>query len=136
MTNHMAVGLIGIGLLGQALAHRLRTAGFEVMGFDIDPAKNARLAELGGRPPASIADLARHCAPIVLAVLSTDQVEALVEGELLQALGDRSGKIVLCASTCDPDRIAALAERVATRGLHLLETPVSGASGQVSRGEG
>jgi 2-hydroxy-3-oxopropionate reductase len=136
MTNHMAVGLIGIGLLGQALAHRLRTAGFEVMGFDIDPAKNARLAELGGRPAASIADLARHCAPIVLAVFSTDQVEALVEGELLQALGDRSGKIVLCASTCDPDRIAALAERVATRGLHLLETPVSGASGQVSRGEG
>jgi 3-hydroxyisobutyrate dehydrogenase-like beta-hydroxyacid dehydrogenase len=136
MTNHMAVGLIGIGLLGQALAHRLRTAGFEVMGFDIDPAKNASLAELGGRPAASIADLARHCAPIVLAVFSTDQVEALVEGELLQALGDRSGKIVLCASTCDPNRIAALAERVATRGLHLLETPVSGASGQVSRGEG
>ena len=43
---------------------------------------------------------------------------------------------MLCASTCDPDRIAALGERVAARGLRLLETPVSGASGQVSRGEG
>jgi 3-hydroxyisobutyrate dehydrogenase-like beta-hydroxyacid dehydrogenase len=136
MTSRMAVGLIGIGLLGQALAHRLRTAGFEVMGFDIDAAKTARLAELGGRPAASIADLARRCEPIVLAVFSTDQVEAVVEGELLPALGDGSGKIVLCASTCDPDRIAALAERVAPRGLRLLETPVSGASGQVSRGEG
>jgi 3-hydroxyisobutyrate dehydrogenase-like beta-hydroxyacid dehydrogenase len=72
----------------------------------------------------------------VLAVFSTDQVEAVVEGELLPALGDGSGKVVLCASTCDPDRIAALAERVAPRGLRLLETPVSGASGQVSRGEG
>ena len=136
MTSRMAVGLIGIGLLGQALAHRLRTAGFEVMGFDIDAAKTARLVELGGRPAASIADLARRCEPIVLAVFSTDQVEAVVEGELLPALGDGSGKVVLCASTCDPDRIAALAERVATRGLRLLETPVSGASGQVSRGEG
>jgi 3-hydroxyisobutyrate dehydrogenase-like beta-hydroxyacid dehydrogenase len=136
MTSRMAVGLIGIGLLGQALAHRLRTAGFEIMGFDIDVAKTARLAELGGRPAASIADLARRCEPIVLAVFSTDQVEAVVEGELLPALGDGSGKVVLCASTCDPDRIAALAERVATRGLRLLETPVSGASGQVSRGEG
>jgi 3-hydroxyisobutyrate dehydrogenase-like beta-hydroxyacid dehydrogenase len=136
MTSRMAVGLIGIGLLGQALAHRLRTAGFEVMGFDIDAAKTARLAELGGRPAASIADLARRCEPIVLAVFSTDQVEAVVEGELLPALGDGSGKVVLCASTCDPDRIAALAERVAPRGLRLLETPVSGASGQVSRGEG
>src|SRR2546421_5572552 len=136
MTENMAVGLIGIGLLGQALAHRLRMAGFEVIGFDIDPAKAARLAELGGRPAASIADLAQRCEPIVLAVFSTDQVEAVVEGELLPALGDGSGKVVLCASTCDPDRIAALAERVAPRGLRLLETPVSGASGQVSRGEG
>jgi putative dehydrogenase len=136
MTENMAVGLIGIGLLGQALAHRLRTAGFEVIGFDIDPAKAARLAELGGLPAASLVDLARRCEPIVLAVFSTDQVEAVVEGELLPALGDGSGKVVLCASTCDPDRIAALAERVAARGLRLLETPVSGASGQVSRGEG
>ena len=72
----------------------------------------------------------------MLAVFSTDQVEAVIESELLPALGDRSGKIVLCASTCDPDRIAALDKRVAKRGLRLLETPVSGASGQVSRGEG
>src|SRR5262249_10865109 len=83
----------------------------------------------------SVTDLARHCDPIVLAVFSTDQVEAAIEGELLPALGDRSGKIILCASTCDPDRIAALGKRVATRGLRLLETPVSGASGQVSRGD-
>jgi 3-hydroxyisobutyrate dehydrogenase-like beta-hydroxyacid dehydrogenase len=72
----------------------------------------------------------------VVAVFSTDQVEHVIERELLPALGEGSGKIVLCASTCDPDRIAALGGRVAMRGLQLLETPVSGASGQVSRGEG
>jgi 3-hydroxyisobutyrate dehydrogenase-like beta-hydroxyacid dehydrogenase len=130
------VGLIGIGLLGQAFAHRLLGAGFEVMGFDVDAGKTAKLAELGGRPAACIADLARRCNPVVLAVFSTDQVEEVIESELLPALGDRSGKIVLCASTCDPDRVAALGQHVAMRGLRLLETPVSGASGQVSRGEG
>jgi 3-hydroxyisobutyrate dehydrogenase-like beta-hydroxyacid dehydrogenase len=130
------VGLIGVGLLGQALAHRLRAAGFEVVGFDVDSAKSAKLAGLGGRPAGSVADLARRCDPIVLAVFSTDQVEAVVEGQLLPALGEASGKVVLCASTCDPDRIAELGWRVAPRGLRLLETPVSGASGQVSRGEG
>jgi 2-hydroxy-3-oxopropionate reductase len=136
MSDRKPVGLIGIGLLGQAFAHRLLEAGFEVVGFDIDPAKNAKLAELGGRPVSSVADLARRCDPIVLVVFSTDQVEAVVDSELLPAVGDSSDKTVLCASTCDPDRIAALAKRVATRGLRLLETPVSGASGQVSRGEG
>ena len=136
MTDRNPVGLIGVGLLGQALAHRLLGAGFEVIGFDVDPAKNIRFAELGGRAAASIADVAKRCEPIVLAVFSTDQVEQVIEGELLPALGERSGKTVLCASTCDPDRVAALGERVAARGLRLLESPVSGASGQVSRGEG
>src|SRR5262249_26706966 len=136
MSDRKPVGLIGIGLLGRAFAHRLLEAGFEVVGFDIDPAQNAKLAELGGRPVSSVADLARRCDPIVLAVFSTDQVEAVIDSELWPAVGDGSDKIVLCASTCDPDRIAALGKRVATRGLRLLETPVSGASGQVSRGEG
>jgi len=130
------VGLIGIGLLGQAFAYRLLGAGFEVVGFDVDAGKTAKLAELGGRPAASVSDLARRCDPVVLAVFSTDQVEHVIESELAPALGNGSGKIALCASTCDPDRIAALGQRVAMHGLRLLETPVSGASGQVSRGEG
>jgi 3-hydroxyisobutyrate dehydrogenase len=136
MTDRNPVGVIGVGLLGQALAHRLLGAGFEVVGFDVDPAKSTRLAELGGRAAVSIADIAKRCEPIVLAVFSTDQVEQVIEGELLPVLGEGSGKIVLCASTCDPDRIASLGERVSARGLRLLETPISGASGQVSRGEG
>lgn len=136
MSKSAAVGVIGIGLLGQAFVHRLRSAGFDVVGFDVDAGKNARLIELGSQVASSVADLARRCDPLVLAVFSTDQVEAVVENELLPALGQGSGKIVLCASTCDPERIAALGQRAATRGLRLLETPVSGASGQVSRGEG
>jgi 3-hydroxyisobutyrate dehydrogenase-like beta-hydroxyacid dehydrogenase len=136
MSERLQVGVIGIGLLGQAFVHRLRGAGFGVVGFDVDPAKTAKLVDLGGRTALSVADLARRCDPLVLAVFSTDQVETVVESELLPALGEGSGKIVLCASTCDPERIAALGRRVATRGLRLLETPVSGASGQVSRGEG
>jgi putative dehydrogenase len=136
MPDRNPVGLIGVGLLGQALAQRLLASGFRVAGFDLDPTKTAKLAELGGRPAASAADLARRCDVIVLAVFDTAQVEQVVEGELLPARGGGSDPIVLCASTCDPGRIAALGERCAARGLHLLETPVSGSSGQVGRGEG
>lgn len=136
MTQTNPVGLIGLGLLGQALAHRLTGAGLAVAGFDIDPDKTTKLVEIGGQPTHSISDLAQRCAPIVLAVFSTDQVEDVVERELLPVLGDGSNTIVLCASTCDPDRIAALNARVEPRGLRLLETPISGSSGQVARGEG
>jgi 3-hydroxyisobutyrate dehydrogenase-like beta-hydroxyacid dehydrogenase len=130
------VGVIGLGLLGEALARRLLAGGFAVSGYDLDPAKTARLAELGGIAAVSVAAAAKDCPTIVLAVFSTEQVETVLEQEILPAVGDGSGRIVLCASTCDPDRIACLGERVAACGLRLLETPVSGSSGQVARGEG
>jgi len=136
MSFEPPVGVIGIGLMGEVFARRLVAAGFGVIGFDVDPQKTARLSEFGGHPAASIADVARAAQPIVLAVFNTDQVEGVVEKDLLRVLGEASGKIVLCTSTCDPDRVAALAERVAGRGLRVLETPVSGTSEQVRQGDG
>jgi len=66
---------------------------------------------------------------------ATDFIDRL-ENEMLPALGDGSGKIVLCMSTCDPDRVAALARRVIPRGIRYLDLPVSGTSDQVRRGDG
>jgi 3-hydroxyisobutyrate dehydrogenase-like beta-hydroxyacid dehydrogenase len=131
MPPQTPVGIIGLGLMGEVYARRLMAAGFSVIGFDIDQAKNQRLGQIGGRA-GSLAEVAEKCDPIVLAVFNTDQVEDVVEHALLPAA---SCKIVLCTSTCDPDRIAALAARVGDR-LRFLETPVSGASEQVRQGDG
>jgi 2-hydroxy-3-oxopropionate reductase len=130
------VGVIGLGLLGGALARRLIDAGLQVTGYDVDASKNAGFEALGGRTTDSAAAVVARCDCVVLAVFSTDQVETVVERDLLPALAPDSSTLVLCASTCDPDRIARLGERVVARGLRFLETPVSGSSGQVSRGEG
>ena len=137
MSFEPPVGVIGIGLMGEVFARRLVAAGFGVAGFDVDPDKTARLAEFGAHPAASIGDVARAANPIVLAVFDTGQVEQVVE-ELVPVLGTSGGKrkVVLCTSTCDPDRVAALAERAEERGLCFLETPVSGTSGQVREGDG
>jgi 3-hydroxyisobutyrate dehydrogenase-like beta-hydroxyacid dehydrogenase len=131
MASVAPVGVIGLGLMGEVYARRLIAAGFFVTGFDVDEAKSARLAEVGGRA-RSLAHIARDCDPIVLAVFNTDQVEDVVERALIPVA---AGKMVICTSTCDPDRIAALAARVAGR-LRFLEVPVSGTSEQVRRGDG
>jgi len=136
MQQQRPVGLVGVGLMGEALAERLVAADFAVLGLDVDPAKTARLATLGGEAARSIADVAERAEPIVLAVFSTDQVEDVIERQLLPAVGGNLRRIVLCTSTCDPDRIADLGARVIGRGLRFLETPVSGTSEQVRRGEG
>lgn len=130
------IGIVGFGLMGRALAERLLGAGHRVVGFDIDADKLRGLEKLGGTAAASLGDVARRCDVLFLAVFDTEQVEEVVERDLLPVIGAGSGKILLCASTCDPDRIAALAERVAPKGLHFLDTPISGTSEQVRQGRG
>src|SRR5580693_5085280 len=131
MSHQPPVGVIGLGLMGQVYTCRLIAAGFSVVGYDVDAAKMKRIAELGARS-GSLADIARDCEPIVLAVFNTDQVEDVVEHTLIPSA---AGKIVLCTSTCDPDRIAALGARIGGK-LRFLETPVSGTSEQVRDGDG
>jgi 3-hydroxyisobutyrate dehydrogenase-like beta-hydroxyacid dehydrogenase len=127
------IGVIGLGLMGEVLAGRLMAAGFRVTGYDVDPAKNARLAARGVTAGASLAEVAA-CGVIALAVFSTDQVEEVVEQALLP--NAQPGTVVLCTSTCDPDRIEALGQRLAGSKLRFLETPVSGTSEQVRQGDG
>jgi len=131
MASRTPVGVIGVGLMGEVYARRLVAAGFTVIGFDVDPAKNAHLANLGAQAGA-LTDIAQNCEPIVVAVFNTEQVENVVEHALIPAA---AGKIVLVTSTCDPDRIAALGARVGDK-LRFLETPVSGTSEQVRQGDG
>jgi len=133
MTTARQIGIAGLGLLGSALAHRLIQAGYSPKGYDIDPDKIAALAKAGGI--AATLDEVAHCDVVLLAVFDTSQVEDVVTNAVLPALTGVP-KIVLCASTCDPDRIAALSETVSAHGLTLVETPVSGSSAQVRKGDG
>jgi 3-hydroxyisobutyrate dehydrogenase-like beta-hydroxyacid dehydrogenase len=131
MPPQTPVGLIGVGLMGEVYVRRLIAAGFGVVGFDVDAGRNERLTQIGGSA-GSLAEIARQCDPIVIAVFSTEQVEEVIERGLLPLA---AGKIVICTSTCDPDRVAALGARVA-RDIRFLEAPVSGTSAQVRDGDG
>lgn len=131
-TQSLDIGVIGLGLMGSVLLRRLLDAGFAVSAHDIDPTKCAA-ALLEGAKPAEPADMAAHCDQIVLALFDTEQVEQMVEGPLAAAGREL---LVICTSTCDPDRIAALAARIAPRGIRFLEAPVSGTSAQVRAGQG
>ena len=138
------IGIVGCGLMGSACAKRLLAAGHTVIGYDIDPAKSTALAAMGGRSAASLDELARTCRTLVLAVFNTEQAETTCDA-LLKALparpegsplgGDAPTLTAICVSTCDPDRIAALAQRLPAQRLRFIEMPVSGTSDQTARGD-
>jgi 3-hydroxyisobutyrate dehydrogenase-like beta-hydroxyacid dehydrogenase len=134
MSARPPVGVIGLGLIGTSLAQRLLQAGFQVAGFDIDAERRDNLARLGGRACATAKEVGERCKEVVLAVFNTDQVESVLESA--DGAGLVEGHLVICTSTCDPDRIEALAARVAKRGLRFLESPLSGNSDQIAKGNG
>src|SRR4029079_4650824 len=133
------VGLIGTGLMGTACATRLMGAGFGVLAYDVDAAKLAGLKQHGVPGAGSIPEVARACRKVVLAVFDTAQVEEGIEGPggLLSALPAGAPAITaVCVSTCDPERIAALAKRLPGERLRYVEASISGSSDQAAGGEG
>ncbi|MCW5603095.1 MAG: NAD(P)-dependent oxidoreductase [Burkholderiales bacterium] len=126
------VGIIGCGLMGSACAARLKAAGITVTGYDIDPVK---AAALGGAPASSIADIARGCRTVVLAVFDTRQVENAIDALLAALPAEAPPLTAVCVSTCDPDRITTLAARLPAERLRFVEMPVSGTSDQTARGD-
>ena len=132
------VGVIGTGLMGTACVKRLVAAGFDVLGYDVDAAKLKPLAALGARAAATMEEIARECDRVVLAVFNTDQVEQAIEGPRGLVASRPPGApplVAICVSTCDPDRIAALAARLPAPRVRFVEAPVSGTSEQTARGD-
>ena len=133
------VGIIGTGLMGTACARRLLAAGFGVLGYDTDAGKCGAFMALGGRAARSVAEIAHDCDKVVIAVFNTDQVEDTIEGPrglLATRPAAAPPLMAICVSTCDPDRIAALAARLPAARLRYVAAPISGTSEQTARGEG
>src|SRR5262245_641822 len=107
------VGVIGAGLMGTACTQRLVGSGFTVLAFDIDLNKLDAIEGIGAIKAESILEIVRRANAIIIAVLNTDQVEQVVEGvaALLNENSRSDSPILICTSTCDPDRLAALVVR-------------------------
>jgi putative dehydrogenase len=132
------IGVVGLGLMGTAIVKRLRGAGFEVIGYDVDAEKRGRIAQAGATPVDTLAAVGDRCTTVMLAVFNTDQVESVIEGPdgLLNLRAPAAPRpTFICTSTCDPDRVAQIAVRIAAR-ADYIEMPVSGTSAQVAAGDG
>ena len=129
------VGIVGLGLLGSAVAGRLRAAGRDVVGHDVVPERNRALVAIGGRAVASAAAVAEAADPVCVVLPSLAAVEEVVLGAGGLAATAR-GRTVVQMSTISPALTERLAREVTAKGLAFLDCPISGTSAMVERGEG
>ena len=128
------IGLVGLGLVGRALAQRLAGAGFTPLGFDRSEPARAAFAAGGGRVAASLGEIGTRCGCCVLAVYDSAGVLDVTEGSGGLLSGSALRALIDC-STGDPDALQALAQRLAARAVDFIEAPLSGSSEQIARGE-
>jgi len=129
------IAIVGVGLLGSAVASRLLAGGFAVTGYDTRPDQLASLAPRGLKPAASLKDAVRNADAVFTILPSLDTVEATVlgAGGLLTSLA-RSATIIQM-STISPTLTRRLGEAAAAAGIGFLDTPMSGTSSMVERGD-
>ena len=109
-------------------------AGFEVSAWNRTPGRSADLAELGVTLRESPAAVAAASEIVIIVVSDTPDVEAVLFGPGGVAEGAGEGSLVVDMSTISPSATRAFAERLAERGVSMLDGPVSGGSEGAKKG--
>lgn len=133
--NGVTVGLIGIGLVGTALAQRLISAGCDLIGYDADPARRPALEGMGGRFADSPASVAAQVDIVILSLPHIGIVRMVVEGTDGILSASHPPRYIIDTTTGDPDETAALAERLQESSVLMLDAPFSGSSRQIAVGD-
>jgi 3-hydroxyisobutyrate dehydrogenase-like beta-hydroxyacid dehydrogenase len=122
------VGIVGMGLMGQAFVHHLLEFGFQVQGYDLNERSMAKLHERGGTPAESPAAAARGARWLITSLPNSDIVREVALGVNGIAEGAARGLIVADTSTSRPEDSEKLSVELAKRGVRFLDACVSGTS--------
>lgn len=120
------IGFIGLGVMGRPMALHLLRAGHPLTVFARRIEAARPLTEAGATLAATPRDVARAGDVIFTMVTNTPDVEQVVLGPEGVIHGARPGSVVVDCSTIAPGATRVMAQRLAERGVEMLDAPVSG----------
>lgn len=125
------IGLIGLGLMGSALAERFRLAGISVVGFDIRDDATSRLSSIGGEPASTVAELFTRSRIVILSLPNSEIV-----AEVIQDAGESIGvATIIDTTTGDPVATERIGRRLAECGTAYLDATITGSSDEARTGQ-
>ena len=122
----MKVAFIGLGIMGRPMALNLLKAGHSVFVHGRRPESMVPLAQAGCNGCASMAEAAAQAEVTIIMVSDTHDVKQVLFAEGGVAEGAQPGSVVVDMSTISPTATQRYAERLAERGVAMLDAPVSG----------
>ena len=120
------LGFIGLGKMGLPMAQNLLKADFAVTGFDLNAQATEKLAASGGNWANSLADACKDAEVVITMLPAGEQVHEvyLGDGGVLAAVAPET--LLIDSSTIDVKTARDVAQAAQSRGLAMVDAPVSG----------
>jgi putative dehydrogenase len=122
-----AIGVVGLGIMGSAIASHLVKAGHRVVGYDVRAACVRQLRSAGGLGGKDSGDVATQSEIVITSLPSADALVRTVDA-LVRAAHPR--QIVVETSTLPIDVKQRARVMLRAKGIELLDCPISGTGAQ------
>lgn len=120
------IGIVGLGMLGNAVALHLLDSGFEVIAFNRNKDKTIQARDRGLIVAESPKDVAQKSDLVIIVVKDADAVKQVSFGENGIVKGENGGLIVADMSTIDPLESRKISEKFLEYNISKLDIPVMG----------
>ena len=126
-TTKQRVAVVGAGIMGSAIAHRLLECGHALAVFDLDRTKVDALVAQGARAVASAAQAAAASDFIITSLNSAAIVQAAVFGAGGVAESADASKLLIDMSSIDPPSTRSFEKTLREqKGMGWVDAPLSG----------
>ena len=122
-TNKQTLGFVGVGVMGRPMARRLLETGHGLVVYDLNPEAVAELVALGARAAASATGVADEATVVFTSMPTVAVFRQVVGGGVAEG---RAVKIVVDLSTVGTSATQEVAALLKTRGIDLVDAPISG----------
>ncbi len=123
------IGFVGLGIMGKPMARNLLKAGYSLTAYSRQRAAVEALMADGASGAQSAREAAEEADVVIIIVTDTPDVRQVTLGQEGILEGIQSGKVIIDMSTISPTVTREIAQTAETKGVHLLDAPVSGGEG-------
>ena len=131
----MKIGIIGTGMLGEAVGLHLLDVGYEITVFNRTKEKTENLKKNGAIVVESPKHVAENSGLVIIVVKDADAVNNIVFGNSGLMGGMHDGMCIADMSTVNPNSTKEISEKVTETGIDYLEIPVMGGPNVAIKGK-
>ena len=126
MTIFKSVLIVGVGNMGGGMAANLLAKGWNVLVRDVDAKKVEKWVLKGALAQSIRAQEALDLIAVIVCVVDAVQTEDVLFGVDGLAHSLQAGQTVILCPTILPQDVESFAARLAERGIHTIDAPMSG----------